>query len=336
MSFSVFSDSRQPEVHASTLVLTEQSLLCAWFGGTKEGHSDTRIWISRLDLSIPDAAWTKSYPVASEEGIAHWNPVFLKDPSSGGILLFYKYTKIIESNDNGNTWSEPRELVSGDRGGRGPVKNKPVVLSDGTIIAPASLETPDGNWNCFTDSSHDQGKTWTRSAFAQIDRATWPGEGAIQPSLINSAPGKLTMLSRSSAGYVARSDSEDNGKNWGKMYLTSLFNNNSGLDALRQENGIWLVVHNPVQQRWGPRTPLVISSSSDEGKTWRTVLTLEAKPPPAGFSEIVALDTGIVNDGESEFSYPSIISDSKGGVYISYTYERRGIKVVHVRATQLS
>lgn len=41
----------------------------------------------------------------------------------------------------------------------------------------------------------------------------------------------------------------------------------------------------------GPRTPLVISSSSDEGKTWRTVLTLEAKPPPAGFSEIVALDT---------------------------------------------
>lgn len=136
------------------------------------------------------------------------------------------------------------------KGGRGPVKNKPIVLPDGTIIAPASLETPDGNWNCFTDSSHDQGKTWTRSAFAQIDRATWPGEGAIQPSLINSAPGKLTMLSRSSAGYVARSDSEDNGKNWGKMYLTPLFNNNSGLDALRQENGTWLLVHNPVQQRW--------------------------------------------------------------------------------------
>lgn len=124
MSFPVFSDSRQPEVHASTLVLTEQSLLCAWFGGTKEGSSDTRIWISRLDLSISDAAWTKSYPVASEEGIAHWNPVFLNDPSSGRILLFYKvgspisswYTKIIESNDNGNTWSEPRELVPGDRG----------------------------------------------------------------------------------------------------------------------------------------------------------------------------------------------------------------------------
>jgi predicted neuraminidase len=58
------------------------------------------------------------------------------------------------------------------------------------------------------------------------------------------------MLSRSSAGYVARSDSEDNGKTWGKMYLTPLFNNNSGLDALRQGNGTWLVVHNPVQQRW--------------------------------------------------------------------------------------
>lgn len=44
---------------------------------------------------------------------------------------------------------------------------------------------------------------------------------------------------------------------------------------------------------------------------------------------------GIVNDGESEFSYPAIISDGEGGVYISYTYERVGIKHVHLRAAQL-
>ena len=44
---------------------------------------------------------------------------------------------------------------------------------------------------------------------------------------------------------------------------------------------------------------------------------------------------GIVNDGESEFSYPAIISDGKGGVHVSYTYERRGIKHVHISSSQL-
>jgi predicted neuraminidase len=58
------------------------------------------------------------------------------------------------------------------------------------------------------------------------------------------------MLSRSSAGFVARADSEDNGATWGQMYMTPLFNNNSGLDAVRLENGTWLLVHNPVRQRW--------------------------------------------------------------------------------------
>ena len=123
-------------------------------------------------------------------------------------------------------------------------------MADGTIIAPGSLETPDGKWNCFTDSSRDHGRTWTRSALVPIDQLTWPGEGAIQPSLISHAPGNVVMLTRSSAGYVARADSGDNGKSWGEMSLTTLYNNNSGLDALRLENGTWLVVHNPVQQRW--------------------------------------------------------------------------------------
>jgi hypothetical protein len=43
---------------------------------------------------------------------------------------------------------------------------------------------------------------------------------------------------------------------------------------------------------------------------------------------------GIVNDGESEFSYPAIISDGLGGCHISYTFERTGIKHVHIDASQ--
>ena len=123
-SYSVLSDPRQPEVHASTLLLVEGKLLSAWFGGTKEGHPDTKIWRSGCDLAQSDASWSKPYAVAAKVGLAHWNPVFLFVPETETILLFYKvgspisswYTMIIESKDGGDTWSTPRELVPGDRG----------------------------------------------------------------------------------------------------------------------------------------------------------------------------------------------------------------------------
>ena len=71
------------------------------------------------------------------------------------------------SSDSGESWSEERELVPGDFGGRGPVKNKCLVLKDKSILAPASTEQ-DG-WNCFTDRSFDQGKTWIRSETSSTD-----------------------------------------------------------------------------------------------------------------------------------------------------------------------
>jgi predicted neuraminidase len=124
MSLIVFENTRQPEVHASTLLLVGETLLCAWFGGTKEGHSDTKVWLSRRELSDPDGIWTEPCPVAAEEGLAHWNPVLLEVPETREILLFYKvgspisswYTKIIRSTDSGRSWSKSRELVPGDRG----------------------------------------------------------------------------------------------------------------------------------------------------------------------------------------------------------------------------
>jgi hypothetical protein len=58
----------------------------------------------------------------------------------GNDVLYYKvgendnewYTKYVVSYDKGESWTTPEELVPGDIGGRGPVKNKPIVLHDGT------------------------------------------------------------------------------------------------------------------------------------------------------------------------------------------------------------
>ena len=123
MAFSVLNDNRSPEVHASTLLVVEDSLVSAWFGGTKEGLGDTKIWFSRRPLS-DENGWTKPTVVAGSEGLAHWNPVLLALPTSADILLFYKVgspisswaTYVKQSLDGATSWSKARELVSGDKG----------------------------------------------------------------------------------------------------------------------------------------------------------------------------------------------------------------------------
>jgi predicted neuraminidase len=100
-------------------------LLCAWFGGAKEGHADTKIWLSEKPASNGNEnSWSPPHIVCDVDGVAHWNPVLFEPDGSDKILLFYKTgspistwtTYIKESLDGGETWSESRQLVEGDRG----------------------------------------------------------------------------------------------------------------------------------------------------------------------------------------------------------------------------
>ncbi|HTE34280.1 MAG TPA: exo-alpha-sialidase, partial [Chryseolinea sp.] len=125
--------------HASTIVRTNDNhFLIAWFGGTHEKHDDVAIWMSKGNLN----KWSPPRKVAKIRDDAHWNPV-LSRSATGMISLFFKVGKTIDewetwittSTDDGETWSTPRELVAGDHGGRGPVRNKPIQLSNGTLLA---------------------------------------------------------------------------------------------------------------------------------------------------------------------------------------------------------
>jgi predicted neuraminidase len=309
------------DCHASTLIqLPNGDILTSWFGGSKEAKPDVAIWCSKRH----DGKWSAPKKVADKENLVHWNPV-LHLNKNGEIMLFYKvghpipewYTMLIVSKDGGETWSEPIELVKGDIGGRGPVKNKAIELLDGTIVAPASIETKDPDiWDAFVDISYDEGITWTKSNIVPLRHQVGEEEdkveedpnychrkGVIQPTLWESEPGKVHMLLRSTGARIYRSDSEDGGKTWGPAYATVLPNNNSGIDLVKAENALFLV-YNPVKAYKGVRTPLSLAMSLDNGETWRDVIVLE-------------------ND-EGEYSYPAIIyKDQK--LYVTYTWKRERI-----------
>ncbi len=306
----IFGDDRPfAQCHASTVLRTDDGkFLVAWFGGTYEKHDDVGIWLSK---GTP-GNWSAPKEVAKIREDAHWNPVLFKDPS-GAITLFFKVGKVIDfwetwvkvSRDNGDTWSEAKELVPGDKGGRGPVRNKPIVLSNGTWLAPASNELK-GVWNAFVDRSEDGGKTWTESEFVKLERDSSFGEGVIQPTLWESEPGKVHMLLRSSAGVICRSDSEDYGKTWSPVYKTDMPNPNSGIDVTKLEDNTLVLIFNPDDENWGSRSPISLAVSKDNGHTW---------------DPVIELDRG---DVEDEFSYPSVISFGDT-VAVTYTWKRQRI-----------
>lgn len=66
---------------------------------------------------------------------------------------------------------------------------------------------------------------------------------------------------------------------------------------------------------WGPRTPLCLAVSTDEGQTWQDRITLEAEP--------------------GEYSYPAIIQGQDGLLHIIYTHNRSRMKYACINEKEI-
>jgi predicted neuraminidase len=299
----IFEKAPFPSCHASTIVEIEAGrFLAAWFGGRAEGAPDVRIWQSRYD----GKTWSAPEVAAQEKGYPCWNPVLFLS-RAGTLMLFYKagpspmtwsgYVK--RSRDGGKTWTDAEQLPAGLYG---PIKNKPIQLEDGTILAPTSVESHRA-WTSWVERSTDDGRTWRRVGPILVpDRP----HGIIQPALLDTGERRILALCRSRGlGAVCMSESTDNGATWSHAKPLDLPNPNSGIDAVRAQGGVLYLIYNHT--RLG-RTPLGIARSTDRGRTWTRVATLE--------------------DQLGEFSYPAIIQGRDGRLHATYTYNRRHIKHV--------
>jgi predicted neuraminidase len=304
-----------PECHASTIVETSPGkFTAAWFGGTRERHPDVCIYVSHY----ADGAWMPGVEVAhglQADGVRHptWNPVLFA-PKGAPLQLFYKvgpspstwWGMVLTSPDEGRTWSAPRRLPDGILG---PIKNKPVVLADGTWLSPTSTEQNKAGWLVHFERSRDTGQTWEKTP----PLGQGVGFDAIQPSILFHPQGKLQALCRSKQGVVVQTWSIDNGITWTPLTAAALPNPNSGTDALTLQDGRQLIVYNhsahrPLEAK-GNRCPLDVAVSTD-GLAWRHALTLESEPCPSGYA------------------YPAVIQAADGKLHVTYTVNRKAIKQV--------
>ncbi len=157
-------DALTPECHASTVEVSNGTVVASWFGGTEEKNKDVGIWVAHKTAS----GWSTPVEVVNgvqEDGTRFpcWNPVLFK-PKGAPLYLFYKvgpspqewWGLYMTSNDDGKTWSEPIRLPDGILG---PIKNQPIQLDNGTILSPSSNETLAGEWTIHIEQSKDSAKT---------------------------------------------------------------------------------------------------------------------------------------------------------------------------------
>lgn len=325
--------------HASTVVeLKNGDILVAWFAGTREGAPDVAIYGARLHEGL----WSAPVELARANKVACWNPV-LFHTHDGRLWLYYKYGTRPStwlgarkwSGDEGHTWSKEENLPTGILG---PIKDKPLVLPDGTIVSGSSVEN--GKWNAWIERSTDNGKTWTKlgpitvpdsldipnaAAIAAGQEKPLPASetggvytkiyppskttiGIIQPSVVWMGRHHLRFFarSRSRAARIAIADSMDDGRTWTQARFIDLPNPNSGIDAVRLRDGRIVLAFN---DSYNKRTPLNLAVSAD-GKHFRIFRTLE--------------------NGPGQYSYPAIIQAANGDLLVTYTWRRETIKFVRL------
>jgi predicted neuraminidase len=315
----IFTTAPFKSCHASTIVqLRNGDFLAAWFGGSAEGNLDVAIWASRRTKG----SWSAPFQLAREPNTPTWNPVLFHS-NDGRLWLYYKFgagpstwrASRIFSSDEGATWSQPERLPDGILG---PVKDKPLVLNDGTIVSGSSVETLQ-SWNAWIERSTDNGITWNKYGPITVPQQSKTSVqsapfGIIQPTVVQfDKQSHLRLYARptSNIGFICTADSNDGGITWSQARLTNIPNPNSGIDAVKLHDGRIILVYNNTRSG---RSPLNLAISAD-GENFRMFATLESGP--------------------GEFSYPAIIQGTDGNLHITYTWNRTRIKYVRILLSEI-
>jgi len=195
------------------------------------------------------------------------------------------------SADEATTWSEPVTMIPEEDCGYFVLNNDRVVqLSDGRLLAPLALhhrpdwEKPDWSGEVGAYFSDDAGATWRRSQeWQKAYDAAGNRIAAQEPGVVELKDGRVLMYLRTSAGELYQCHSQDRGMSWSAPVTMGVASPQSPASIERIPDSDTLVMvwndHTgvpPAERK--ARTPLSLSLSRDEGRTWTPSFALESDP----------------------------------------------------------
>ena len=239
-----------------------------------------------IELSITEEnelwiMWVMSpyYDTSEKASIKNFKPFDFHKEFNGVTVMVCKNPDAEEL-----VFKEPRYMC------KGFLRNKPIKISDGRIIAPA-YDWENEEYYMIRISS-DNGKT-----FEDVKTGKKPQNKVYDEIMVYEYDGVLHLLARTNLGYYAKTDSFDGGKTWTeteefekapstRMYIGVL------------KSGAVVYVRNVSDEK---RNGMKVCLSRDGGKTFPYELVL---------------------DDRANLSYPDLDEDDKGNLYIVYDRER--------------
>lgn len=323
-------DARRFQSAPSLTITPGGRLWAAWHtGGFTEGEDNAVVAVSSGDGGN---TWSKPLFALDVNGpLRMLDPGLWTDPE-GRVWLFYcqlygfwdgragLWATHPDNAEQENTgWSTPRRLC------HGYLKNKPLVLRDGTWMLPVefmNMQPTGGRLGALThDLDHravfSMPELNAANVFASRDKGQtveFYGQAQVLPKdrsfyehmLVARRDGSLWMLVRTKYG-MGESFSTDGGKTWSEVAPSKIQNADARFFIGRLKSGNLLLVKNgPVDQRCG-RSRITAFLSVDDGRTW---------------------SGGLMLDGRQHVSYPDAVQDRRGTIYVVHDRERTGAKEI--------
>ncbi|WP_240638127.1 sialidase family protein [Pseudomonas jilinensis] len=352
-------------VHSPSITaLPDGGLMAAWFAGSREGAADVEIRTSRFD---PATGWSDEEALVTREMTRQalgkpirklGNPVIALAPDQR-LWLFYVSVSLggwagsainsMVSEDFGQSWSEPQQLVTSPFINISTlVRAAPVFHQDGSIGLPVYHEFL-GKFPEYLYLSAD-GRIQDKFRIAD-------GTNSLQPTVVPLDEQRAIALLRYAGrrGHALAAVTEDGGRTWSEEQVIAPWNPNSSLAAVRSHRNTLLVAQNNLIDG---RFRLSLDESTPSLSTWSLVMDLDSSPDPDGqpfaredYEPLLAtkfiassgerrrslvnkfmqqLDQRLCRDGACvfEYEYPYMINAGNGVFHLVYAWNNSFIKHV--------
>jgi predicted neuraminidase len=290
MSRRFVSSDLDDFVHSSSITaLPGGNLMSVWFAGTREGAADVQIRGARFDAASGE--WGDEEVLATRDMTREavgkpirklGNPVIALAPDDR-LWLFYvsvslggwagSAINVMVSEDLGNTWSKPRQLITSPFTNISTlVRSAPVFHQDGSIGLPVYHEF----LGKFPEYLYLDADARVVDKFRMAD-----GDTSLQPTVVTLDDRRAIALLRYAGreGHVLATVTADAGQTWSEERAIEPWNPNSSLAAVRSHRDTLLVAQNNLADG---RFRLTLDESTFSLSDWSLVNTLDESTDAEG------------------------------------------------------
>ena len=318
----VSADSPTRSVHAPTLVeLSDGTILSVWYGGEREGAHDVALYSSHLDKL--SQSWSKPVVSLNRQQVADDLGVHIRKLGNAVLLagenqhvwMFFVTVSIggwstssismVKSVDGGNNWGKVKRLVTSPFLNLSTLtKGRPFFYQDGTIGLPVYHELAGKFAELLRLDTDGEVKEKIRMT---------KGRHKIQPDIAVIGEEHMLAVLRDSSPErkLLQMTSSNSGRTWSVPVETGFSNPDAAVSIAGNSEGVVLAFNDSAEHR----NPLSVAFSSDQGRSWKKIVDIEA-------SELRD------DNNKDEFSYPYIIQSRDGIYHLVYTWKREKVAYV--------